>query len=106
MIGHLLNRTLTVARATRVDDPYGGGVDTVATVGTVAARVSRPSPAEREVAAREGVRVTHTGYMNAGVDVRRGDTLTGDGQTFEVISVVAPSRPDYLIAELREDVVP
>lgn len=104
MISHLLNRTLTVGRASRAEDPYGGGVDTVATVGTVPARVSRPAPAEREVAAREGVRVTHTAYLNADADVRRGDTLTGDGQTFEVISVVAPSRRDYLIAELREDV--
>lgn len=104
MIRHLYNRTLTVSRGTRVDDPYGGGTDTVATVGTVDTRVSRPSPAEREVAAREGVRVTHTAYMDPGVDVRRGDVLTGDGQTFEVISIVAPSRPDYLIVELREDV--
>jgi len=104
VIRHLLNRTLTVSRATRVDDPYGGGTDTIATVGTVATRVSRPAPAEREVAAREGVRVTHTGYLMPDVDVRRGDVLTGDGQTFEVISIVAPSRRDYLIAELREDV--
>lgn len=103
MISHLLNRELTVARGSRVEDPYGGGTDTVTTVGTVLGRVSRPSPAEREVAAREGVRVTHTAYFDPGVDVRRGDTLTGDGQAFEVISIVAPSRPDYLIVELRED---
>lgn len=103
MIGHLLNRELAVGRATRAEDPYGGGVNTVATVGTVRARVSRPSPAEREVAAREGVRVTHTAYLLPDADVQRGDLLTGDGQTFEVISVVAPSRPDYLIVDLRED---
>lgn len=103
-ITHLLNRRLTVSRTGYVDDDSGGQAVTTAVVGDVAARVSRPAPAEREVAAREGVRVSHTIYLDADADVARGDILTGGGQTFEVISVVAPSVRAYLIAAAREDV--
>lgn len=102
-VRHLFNRTLTVRRGTRVADPYGGGTELLADVGTVAARVSRPAPTEREVGQQEGVRTGVEIYLDLAADVRRGDQLIGDGQTFEVIAVTFPSRRDYLKADARED---
>lgn len=102
-IKHLLNRVLTVNRPGRVDDAYGGGTTTWTAVGAVPARVSRASADEREVADREGVRVTHDVYLDVDADVRRGDRLTGDGQVFTVVAVTFPSRKDYLKADVRED---
>lgn len=104
MIGHLLNRTLTVWRPSSTADGYGGRDVTFAQVGTVAARVSRPAAAERVVADQEGVEVTLDVYLDLGADVRRGDRLIGDGQTLEVLAVTSPSKAAYLKADVRQDV--
>jgi SPP1 family predicted phage head-tail adaptor len=97
----LLNRSLDVARETSAPDGMGGTTTTLATVGTVAAKVDQPSTAEQQVAAQSGSRHTHNAYFAPTADVRRGDTLTGDGDTFDVLSVVEPSEPIYRKAQLE-----
>lgn len=103
-VAHLLNRTFAVSRPSLTGDGYGGDTVAFTAVGTVAARVSRPSAAERQVASQEGAEISHEVYLTPGADVRRGDRLTGDGQVLEVIAVIEPSKAAYLKAECREDV--
>jgi head-tail adaptor len=103
-VAHLMNRTLTVRREVTASDGYGGQTVAYSLVGDVPARVSRPSASEREVAAREGVEITHEVYLNPEADVRRGDQLVDGDQVLEVVSVVEPSRVDYRKATCREEV--
>lgn len=53
---------------------------------TVPAQMVTPSATEREVAAQEGVEVTHTAVMPVGVDVARGHRLVISGVAYELVS--------------------
>lgn len=96
MIGHLLNRELAVWRPVRTPDGYGGHTtELVAQSTPVAAKVEPPSAEEQMVAAQARSEHTHTIYLLPTADVRRGDELRGDGQTFRVLAVGEPSSPVY-----------
>ncbi len=99
---HLLNRSLEVWRRAFVADGSGGRSATWGQVGTVRARVSQPSAAERTVAAQSGAVHTHAIYLLPDTDGRRGDELRGDGQVFEVHAVFEPSDTVYRRADCQE----
>lgn len=100
MIGaHELNRTFAVWRTTTADDGAGGQTTVTAQAGTVRARVSQPSAAERVAADQAGTRLGAIVHMAPGEDVRRGDELRGDGETYRVVAVISPSEPVYLRAD-------
>ena len=96
MIGHLLNATLTVYRASYVTDAAGGRTKTFAEHGTVRAMIAQPTDAERQVAAQMGARLDFTVYTTNGADVERGDELDyGGARRMRVIGVVENSRDTY-----------
>lgn len=96
MIGHRLNDTLTVYRATDTPDGAGGTTRSFASIGTVRAQVSQPSAAERSVAAQFGANLTHVVHAVFGADVERGDELdTGDDRRLRVLAVTHNSRRTY-----------
>lgn len=98
---HELPRLMQVWRATTVDDGAGGQVVTRAHVGTVRARVSQPAAAERLAAGQAGARLDAVVHLQPDADVRRGDELASDGETYRVASTVWPSEPVYLRAMLE-----
>ncbi|MCZ7414312.1 phage head closure protein [Streptomyces sp. WMMC897] len=102
MIGHLLNRSLQVWRPTTTPDGAGGQVTTLVQLpDPVAAKVDQPTDTERMVAAQARSDHDHSIYLLPTADVRRGDELRGDGQTFRVLAVVTPSAPRYRKAECQ-----
>lgn len=94
-IAHWLNRTLEVRRPGTADDGLGGQTVTLALVGTVRAKVDQPAIEERREGGQWGAEHSHNIYLLPGADVRRGDELRGDGQTFRVLATVQPSTPRY-----------
>lgn len=101
MVSDLLNRTLAVHREQRTSDAGGGTTVARTQVGTVQAKVDQPSVAERTVAAQTNSEHSHNGYFLPDADVRRGDDLVGDGETFRVLATMHPSTPVYLRADLE-----
>lgn len=99
MVGHLLNRTLQVWRATPTPDAGGGQAVTRTQVAAVPARVSDPSSTELTLGQRAEARRTHDVYFLPTADVRRGDELRGGGLVLDVIGTMRPSRVVYLKAE-------
>ncbi len=96
MIGHLLNTSVTVYRATYTDDGRGGRIKTMTSQGARRAKVDQPSATERAVAAQEGATLTHVVHMAYGADVQRGDELdTGGTRRLRVLDVVSNSRATY-----------
>lgn len=102
IVGDVLNRELQVWRRAFTVDDSGGRVAVWAQVATVWASVSQPSAAERTVAAQSGALLTHVIYLLPDAQVARGDELRGNGQVFEVDSVVSPSRPVYRRANCHQ----
>lgn len=100
MIFHLLNSSAVVYRPSFTADGRGGRARSVSVVGTVRAKVSQPTAAEREEAARLGAELRHVVHMEASADVRRGDEIdTGSGRRLRVVDVVTNSRETYLRLE-------
>jgi SPP1 family predicted phage head-tail adaptor len=99
--GYELNRTLAVWRPDPVGDGAGGQTVTFVQVGTVRARVSQATAAERVVAAQAGAAHTQPVYLPPAADVARGDELRGDGDVFRVKATVMPSEPVYLRADVE-----
>ena len=93
MIGHLLNRSVSILREQRTPDGAGGWETAWQMVAdAVPARVSQPTTAERVVAQQSGADLTDRVYVAAGTDLRRGDELaTAEGDRFRVLATVHPS---------------
>ncbi len=96
----MLNRSVEVYRETRTPDGSGGHAVVWALVSTEAARIAQPSTAERVVALQAGAAWDARVYVRPDADVRRGDRLQGDGETYRVDSTVRPSTASvYLRAD-------
>lgn len=96
MIGHRLNSTLTVYRATFSDDGAGGRTKTFAENGTIRAQVNQPTAAERAAAAQLGANLSHVVHTTYGADVERGDELdNGGARRLRVVAVLNDSRETY-----------
>ncbi len=94
-IAALYNATFTVSRPTRTSDGQGGWARGYAEVGTVRGRLRPTSATERSVASQQQAQVSHVLYTSAEADVRRGDLVSGAGQTVEVIAVREPSHAGH-----------
>jgi SPP1 family predicted phage head-tail adaptor len=102
MIGHLLNSTVTVYRATYVTDAVGGRTKTFAEVDTVRAMVAQPGAEERNAAAQRGAELDHVIYVEHGANVERGDELdNGGARRLRVTSIVTNSRATYARLECQ-----
>ena len=96
MIGHRLNSTLTVYRATYVADGAGGRTKLMVPVDTIRAQVNQPTAAERAAAAQLGAALSHVVHTTYGADVQRGDELdNGGARRLRVLAVLNNSRETY-----------
>ncbi|MFP3968423.1 head-tail adaptor protein [Actinomadura fulvescens] len=84
-----------VWRPSMVSDGMGGHTRTLAKVGAVRCKVDQPEAKERETADQWGTEHTHSVYLTASADVRRGDELRGGPLVLRVLAVVEPSGPRY-----------
>lgn len=98
-IGVHLNRRLGHWRQDTVQDGSGGQVTEWVSLGTVRARVSQPTAAERVAAQQAGATHTQPVYVQPRADVRRGDELRGPEGSWRVTAVFRPSEPVYLRAD-------
>ena len=100
MIGHLLNRTVTVWREERTETGSGGWTTEWVDKGSRKVRVSQPSAAERLVADRAGAALDAHVYAAHDADIGRGDQLRSSGETYRVTATISPSVPGvYLRAD-------
>jgi head-tail adaptor len=100
VIGHLLNSTVTVYRPSTVTDAVGGQTVTLASVGTVRAKVGQPSAAEMRTAGQWAAQLTHTVHAHRDADLERGDELdTGAAGRLRVLAIVQDSHRTYLRAD-------
>ena len=86
-----LNNTCSVSRRKRVSDDQGGWAIAYQENGTVAGRIRPANSTERVVADSEEQQITHVLYTLAGVDIERGDIVTCDDLTVEVLGIREPS---------------
>ena len=91
----LLNREYAIDRRSRVSDGAGGWAITYEEQGVVQGRMRPASSQERDVAAQEERRISHVLYVVADTDIVRGDQVTGDGITVDVVAIREPSRADH-----------
>ncbi len=88
----LLNRTYEVERRSRVPDGQGGWVIVWADVGQIRGRMRPATSNERMVADSEEQQITHVLYCIEGEDIVRGDLVTLDDLTVEVLGIREPSQ--------------
>lgn len=98
-IGMHLNRRLAQWRREETSDGAGGVITDWVNLGTVRARVSQATTAERVAAQQAGADHTQPVYVSPRADVRRGDELRGPEGAWRVTSVMRPSEPVYLRAD-------
>lgn len=91
----LLNNTFAVSRIWRTSDGMGGWDEAWIAIGFVAGRLRPASSAERESAAQQQRDLSHVLYVRDTADIERGDRVTGDEVTVEVLGVREPSRSDH-----------
>lgn len=91
LIDSLYNHSWTLSRRTRTADGQGGYTQTWATVATVAGRMRPASASERTLALQRLAEISHVWYVAADEDVLRGDRITGQGRTWDVIAIREPS---------------
>jgi len=91
----LLNNLFTVERRTRASDGQGGWTIGYAALDALLGRMRPASSSEREQALQQQRELTHVLYCDAIADVARGDRVTGDGATWDVLGVREPSRADH-----------
>lgn len=91
LIESLFNHDWTLTRRTRTADGQGGYTQTWATVATVAGRMRPASAAERTLAMQRRADISHVWYVAADEEVQRGDRITGQGRTYDVIAIREPS---------------
>lgn len=96
MIRHLLNSSVTVYRPGFTPDGRGGRTRSTSSHGTLRARISQPSAAERATAGQMGSVLDAIVHVEFNSDVERGDELdTGDTRRLRVVSVVNDSARTY-----------
>lgn len=86
-----LNNLFTVERRERTSDGQGGFVLSYVEIICVRGRIRPASGREREVAASEEREISHILYVLAGTDIERGDRVTCDDLTVDVMGIREPS---------------
>jgi len=99
----LLKDTGTIKRVGRTATGQGGFAEALADVETnIPCRVHAASSADRQIAVKDNRAVTHASYWNAGIDVKRKDTVVINGTTFSVVALLPPSKAHHLKVLLEE----
>jgi SPP1 family predicted phage head-tail adaptor len=88
----LLNHEASIARRRRSPDGQGGWAIDYAPHATARGRIRPAGSAEREAAQAEQREISHVLYVLADVDIARGDRVTVDGLTVDVVGVREPSK--------------
>ncbi len=83
--------TWTQTRKVRTADGQGGWTAAPVVIDTFPGRMRPASAAEKTVALQQQAEISHVFYCSPQRDVQRGDWLTGEGITVEVIAVREPS---------------
>lgn len=94
-ISVLFNALFSVSRPTRTTDSQGGWAVGYADAGSVRGRLRPAGSSEQRVAGQQQARVTHVLYTAAEADIRRGDLVSGAGQTVEVLAIREPSHASH-----------
>ena len=94
-IDSLYNALFTVSRPTRTSDGQGGWAVSYVEAGTLRGRLRPASTSERSVARQEQAQISHVFYCAAEADLRRGDLVSGAGQTVEVQAIREPSHAGH-----------
>lgn len=87
----LLNHSFTISRRTRTSDGQGGFEIGYSNVGTVNGRMRPASSNEKEVAAAEQRNISHVLYVESDADIKRGDRVTFESLTVDVLAIREPS---------------
>jgi SPP1 family predicted phage head-tail adaptor len=82
-----LDRLVTLERATVVDDPFGGEVETWAPLATVPAEMLPISDGERFRYGEVAAEITTRWRIRWGYDVTAEDRLTYEGRVFAIVGV-------------------
>lgn len=99
----LLNNTALVYRRRRTPDGQGGWAIDYVAVASAAARICPAGGSEKTVALAEERQITHTLFVVHGADIARGDRVTVDDLTVEVLGVREPSKAgEHLEIDCRE----
>jgi len=90
----LLNHNFAVERRVRTLDHQGGWLINYSPINAILGRLRPASSAEIIAAQQEQRRISHIFYCVAGEDIVRGDRITGNGVTVDVMAIREPSRAD------------
>lgn len=91
----LLGDTFIVTRTQHAADGMGGWVISHVALGIIDGRLRPASAEEITVALQEQRKITHKLYCVAGTDIARGDQVTGEGRTLEVMGVREPAHAGH-----------
>lgn len=90
----MLNNTFTVERRFRTLDAQGGWQINRVFITPITGRIRPASSTEILAAQQQQRQISHVFYCLAGEDIHRGDRLTGDELTVDVMAIREPSRAD------------
>src|SRR3989304_5886451 len=90
----LLNHKLGVGHMYSSLAPPDGGLFNYSPINAILGRLRPASAAEIIAAQQEQRRISHIFYCVAGEDIVRGDRITGNGVTVDVMAIREPSRAD------------
>ena len=94
-IESLYNHTFTVSRPTKTSDGQGGWAISYTEVGTIIGRLRPVSSSAQTVADQQQAKIPHILYCPADSDIRRGDLVSGAGNTVEVLAIREPSHAGH-----------
>lgn len=103
LIETLYISTFSRTRKSRTSNGQGGWTESYGSAASIEGRMRPATATERLMAAQRQAEISHVFYCAADEDVVRGDHLTGEGRTYEVIAVREPSHSGHhLEVECRE----
>ena len=91
----LLNNTFTVERRVRVPDGQGGWSIVFVPIPQIRGRLRPASSTEIVAAQQEQRKISHVFYCLETEDIVRGDRITADEVTVDVMAIREPSRADH-----------
>ncbi len=88
----LLNHDFIASRRFRTLDHQGGWHITFASIATIRGRLRPASSTEILAAQQEQRKISHVFYCLEGENIARGDRISADGVTVDVMAIREPSR--------------
>jgi SPP1 family predicted phage head-tail adaptor len=91
----LLNNTFAISRRQRTPDAQGGWQISYQSLAPITGRL-RPASSTEIIAAQQELRkISHVFYCLESADIARGDRISGDGVTVDIMALREPSRADH-----------